>query len=80
MTVLSCRTDCAGERTALVVTAGLPDLLHIGNQSRPDIFDLRISSPDSLYDMVVEVEEQVVLPLGNTPNPRNGAQAHLNER
>jgi 5-oxoprolinase (ATP-hydrolysing) len=32
----------AGERTALVVTAGLPDLLHIGNQSRPNIFDLQV--------------------------------------
>jgi 5-oxoprolinase (ATP-hydrolysing) len=32
----------AGERTALLVTAGLPDLLHIGNQSRPNIFDLQV--------------------------------------
>ena len=31
-----------GERSALVVTAGFRDLLHIGNQSRPDIFDLQI--------------------------------------
>lgn len=33
----------AGERTALAVSAGLPDLLHIGNQSRPHIFDLEVS-------------------------------------
>jgi hypothetical protein len=32
----------AGERTALLVTAGLPDLLHIANQSRPHIFDLEV--------------------------------------
>ena len=32
----------AGERCALLVTAGLPDLLHIGNQSRPHIFDLEV--------------------------------------
>ena len=29
-----------GERCALLITAGFRDLLHIGNQSRPDIFDL----------------------------------------
>jgi 5-oxoprolinase (ATP-hydrolysing) len=34
----------AGERTALLVTAGLPDLLHIGNQSRPHIFDLEVTT------------------------------------
>ena len=34
-----------GERTALVVTKGFRDLLHIANQSRPDIFDLEIKMP-----------------------------------
>ena len=29
-----------GERTALAITQGFRDLLHIGNQSRPNIFDL----------------------------------------
>ena len=29
-----------GERMALVITQGFRDLLHIGNQSRPKIFDL----------------------------------------
>ena len=29
-----------GERMALVITAGFKDLLHIGNQARPKIFDL----------------------------------------
>ena len=29
-----------GERAALLVTAGFKDLLYIGNQSRPKIFDL----------------------------------------
>eukprot|EP00955_Chlamydomonas_euryale_P017456 186650-Chlamydomonas_euryale.AAC.3 len=31
-----------GERCALLVTAGFPDLLHIANQSRPNIFDLEV--------------------------------------
>jgi N-methylhydantoinase A/oxoprolinase/acetone carboxylase beta subunit len=48
-----------GERCALVTTRGFRDLLHIGNQSRPHIFDLEIRVPDVLYDMVVEVDEQV---------------------
>ena len=29
-----------GERMALVITKGYKDLLHIGNQARPKIFDL----------------------------------------
>lgn len=29
-----------GERTALLVTQGFKDLLHIGTQARPKLFDL----------------------------------------
>lgn len=29
-----------GERMALAITKGFKDLLHIGNQARPNIFDL----------------------------------------
>lgn len=29
-----------GERTALLVTLGFKDLLHIGTQARPKLFDL----------------------------------------
>lgn len=50
-----------GERTALLITAGFKDLLHIGNQSRPHMFDLAIRRPDVLYEKVVEVEERVIL-------------------
>lgn len=64
-----------GERCALVVTKGFRDLLRIGNQSRPDIFDLEIRALDQLYEAVVEVDELVVLPLGDTPSPRNGRDA-----
>ena len=48
-----------GARCALVVTRGFRDLLEIGNQARPDIFDLRIERPDLLYEAVVEVDERV---------------------
>ncbi|KAL2421744.1 5-oxoprolinase 1 [Exophiala dermatitidis] len=50
-----------GQKTAFVVTQGLKDLLHIGNQSRPDLFDLTISRPEVLYSKVVEIPERVTL-------------------
>lgn len=50
-----------GERIALVITKGFRDLLLIGNQSRPKIFDLEIIRPEVLYEEVIEVSERVVL-------------------
>jgi hypothetical protein len=41
-----------GCRMALAITKGFHDLLYIGNQSRPNIFDLKIESPDVLYEEV----------------------------
>ena len=42
-----------------MTTRGFRDLLHIGNQSRPRIFDLEIRMPDVLYERAVEVDEEV---------------------
>ena len=50
-----------GARSALVVTEGYGDLLAIGNQARPDIFDLEIKRPSRLYERVVEAAERVRL-------------------
>ena len=50
-----------GDRCALVTTRGFKDLLHIGNQSRPNIFDLEIRCPGVLYEKVIEVDERVAL-------------------
>lgn len=50
-----------GERTALCVTEGFKDLLLIGNQARPKIFDLTVSKPSPLYEEVVEADERVLL-------------------
>ncbi|KAH9515670.1 hypothetical protein Btru_011694 [Bulinus truncatus] len=50
-----------GERIALLITQGFRDLLHIGNQSRPNIFDLEIVCPENLYEDVIEVDERVIL-------------------
>ena len=50
-----------GARSALVVTEGFGDLLAIGNQARPHIFDLEIKRPSRLYERVVEAAERVRL-------------------
>uniref|UniRef100_A0A3Q1IL25 5-oxoprolinase, ATP-hydrolysing n=1 Tax=Anabas testudineus TaxID=64144 RepID=A0A3Q1IL25_ANATE len=50
-----------GERTALLVTKGFKDLLHIGTQARPKLFDLEVAVPEVLYEEVIEVDERVVL-------------------
>ncbi|KAJ4388766.1 hypothetical protein N0V93_006226 [Gnomoniopsis smithogilvyi] len=49
-----------GEKTALLVTKGFKDILVIGNQSRPFMFDLSIRRPEVLYSDVFEVHERVV--------------------
>uniref|UniRef100_A0A1B6DS29 5-oxoprolinase n=1 Tax=Clastoptera arizonana TaxID=38151 RepID=A0A1B6DS29_9HEMI len=49
-----------GERMALLVTKGFKDVLYIGNQARPKIFDLEIVCPDVLYEEVVEIDCRVV--------------------
>ncbi|MGI9506333.1 MAG: hydantoinase/oxoprolinase family protein, partial [Geminicoccaceae bacterium] len=48
-----------GDRTLLLITRGLGDLLRIGYQNRPKLFDLEIVLPSMLYERVAEVEERV---------------------
>jgi 5-oxoprolinase (ATP-hydrolysing) len=48
-----------GGRTALVTTRGFGDILHIGNQNRPRLFDLTIRKPQPLFSAVVEIEERI---------------------
>lgn len=63
-----------GERIALCVTRGFRDLLQIGNQARPNIFDLTVSKPSNLYEEVIEVDERVELVQGNEEgNPESNA-------
>jgi 5-oxoprolinase (ATP-hydrolysing) len=50
-----------GARMALLITKGFGDVLEIGNQARPDIFDLTCAKPSLLYEKVVEIDERVVL-------------------
>jgi 5-oxoprolinase (ATP-hydrolysing) len=57
-----------GHKHALLITRGFKDLLLIGNQSRPKIFDLNIRRPPPLYSTVLEVDERVTL-VGYTSDP-----------
>jgi 5-oxoprolinase (ATP-hydrolysing) len=43
-----------GERMALITNRGFRDVLQIGTQQRPRLFDLEIKLPDQLYERVVE--------------------------
>ena len=58
-----------GEPTLLLITQGQRDLLRIGYQNRPRLFDLNIVLPELLYAEAVEVTErqsatgEVVTPL-----------------
>lgn len=71
-----------GERTLLLTTKGFRDLLKIGNQTRPRIFDLEIDKPELLYEQVIEVEERVKLlkrePTGEEIGSAHGWLSHLN--
>ena len=44
-----------GERVALLITEGFGDLLRIGTQARPSLFDLNIRRSDLLYEHVFEI-------------------------
>ncbi|MCH2069657.1 MAG: hydantoinase B/oxoprolinase family protein [Shimia sp.] len=59
-----------GERTVLFITKGMKDLLRIGYQNRPKLFDLNIQLPELLYEDVVEVEERLDAD-GNILSPLN---------
>ncbi|WP_375589210.1 hydantoinase B/oxoprolinase family protein [Hoeflea alexandrii] len=48
-----------GERTLLLITRGMRDLLRIGYQNRPRLFDLKIVLPELLYSDVIEVDERL---------------------
>jgi 5-oxoprolinase (ATP-hydrolysing) len=60
-----------GERTALVITKGFRDILEIGNQARPHIFDLSVRRMSKLYETVIEVDERVTIEsFAENPEPK----------
>jgi 5-oxoprolinase (ATP-hydrolysing) len=48
-----------GDATCLLITRGFADLLRIGYQNRPELFDLNIRLPELLYRRVDEVRERI---------------------
>ena len=48
-----------GERVALVINRGFGDVLRIGTQQRPRLFDLQIVLPEQLYERVVEITGRI---------------------
>ncbi|KAL4891114.1 Hydantoinase B/oxoprolinase-domain-containing protein [Aspergillus ambiguus] len=50
-----------GTRHAFLVTKGFRDLLNIGYQSRPRLFDLNIVKPGVIYDEVREIDARVTV-------------------
>lgn len=60
-----------GEPTALIITKGFKDILEIGNQARPHIFDLSVRRMSKLYETVVEVDERVTIEsFAEDPEPK----------
>ncbi|KAL1875477.1 hypothetical protein Daus18300_003216 [Diaporthe australafricana] len=50
-----------GRRHAFVVSKGFGDLIEIGHQSRPNLFELGIRKPELLYSEVVEISERITV-------------------
>ena len=48
-----------GDRTLLLITKGFGDLLRIGYQNRPKLFELKIDLPELLYERAVEIPERL---------------------
>lgn len=47
-----------GARTALITSKGFRDLLRIGDQARPHLFQLAIKKTDPLFEIAVEIGER----------------------
>jgi 5-oxoprolinase (ATP-hydrolysing) len=48
-----------GAATGLVTTKGFRDVLTIGYQNRPHLFDLSIGRPEPLYSNTIEIDERI---------------------
>ena len=63
-----------GDPTLLLITEGLKDLLRIGYQNRPKLFDLEIKKPSLLYSEVKEIPGRLDA-SGTVIYPLNEARA-----
>ncbi|MEN3951462.1 hydantoinase B/oxoprolinase family protein [Iodidimonas sp. SYSU 1G8] len=48
-----------GARVVFATTRGFRDVLRIGYQNRPRLFDLDVRLPDQLYEQVIEIDERI---------------------
>ena len=63
-----------GDRVLLLITEGFGDLLRIGYQARPKLFDFNIILPAPIYEMVSEIKERLDAE-GQIIEPLDEAQA-----
>lgn len=49
-----------GAKTALITTIGFRDLLQIGDQARPHLFELTINKPSTLFETAIEIDERIL--------------------
>ncbi len=63
-----------GERVLLLVNRGFADMLRIGNQARPRLFDLHVKLPDLLHERVAEIGGRVAV-AGEELEPLDEAAA-----
>src|SRR5437868_6182500 len=48
-----------GAKTAFITTRGFGDILHIGYQNRPKLFELAIKKPEPQFSVVAEIDERI---------------------
>ena len=67
-----------GERVLLIVNRGFADMLRIGNQARPRLFDLDVRLPELLHERVAEIGGRVAVDgTGIEPLDEAAARAAL---
>ncbi|CUM56880.1 uncharacterized protein AC631_01499 [Debaryomyces fabryi] len=66
-----------GSDVCLLTTKGFKDVLSIGNQTRPNIFDLKAKKLDHLYKTVLEIDERVTIE-GISESKNNDCQIDKN--
>jgi len=66
----------SADSCALVVSKGHADLLNIGDQTRPKLFDFNIRRAAPLFSSVIEIDERVT-PEEYTEDPEPKSAAEL---
>ena len=57
-----------------VILKGRKDIIEIGQQDRPDIFDLKASRPPPLYAEVLEIDERIITSREDCELPTSNCQ------